>query len=137
MHSEQDVQTLIRIAAAKQGIKLFRNNSGVAREVDPETGKVRFVRYGICNDSAKLNENLKSGDLIGWNRVLITPEMVGRTIAVFASREVKPEGWRYSGTDHEKAQLAWAQLVNDAGGDACFVATVDGIVNPHFHLRSA
>lgn len=90
------------------------------------------VRYGLANESAKVNEKWKSGDLIGWHTIIITPEMVGRKIAQFVSRECKPEGWHFSGSVREEGQVRWAQLVNEAGGDACFVATVDGIDNPAY-----
>jgi hypothetical protein len=56
--------------------------------------------------------------------------MVGKTIAQFVSRECKPEGWRFSNSPREEGQAKWAGLVNAAGGDACFVCTVDGIDNP-------
>jgi ribosomal protein S19 len=38
------------------------------------------VQFGLCKGSA---------DLIGWKRVTVTPEMVGSTVAVFTSIEVK------------------------------------------------
>jgi hypothetical protein len=100
---------------------------------NPDTGQP--VRYGLANESKKVNKKWKSGDLIGWRTVIITPEMVGRALAVFVSRECKPEGWTYSATDREVAQLNWANLVNAAGGDASFVASPDGFLNPEFELR--
>ena len=86
----------------------------------------RPVRFGLANDSKKLNQELKSGDLIGWRRVLITPDMVGRTIAQIVSRECKPADWTPAPPGpterwlHEEAQRRWAALINNDGGDACF-----------------
>lgn len=113
--SESAVQAAVRLEAAGKGIHLFRNNVGVLKD---ENG--RPVRYGLANDSAKLNKVVKSGDLIGWRRVRIEQSHVGSVIAQFVSRECKRGDWSYSGTEHEVAQLAWIQLVTASGGDAKF-----------------
>lgn len=115
--SEAAVQNLVRLEAARKGYKLFRNNVGALRD---ERGVP--VRFGLANDTAKLNKVLKSGDLIGWRPRLITPADVGATLAQFVSREIKHPTWRYTGTEREVAQLAWATLVNAGGGDACFAS---------------
>lgn len=119
-HTEARVQSLVRLEAAHKGLKLWRNNVGMLIN---EQGVP--VRYGLANDSPKLNAVLKSGDLIGWRPLAITQEMVGGRIAQFVSRECKRPGWSYSGTEHEQAQLKWAQLVVADGGDAQFV-TAEG-----------
>lgn len=113
--TEAYVQSTVRLEAAKKGIKLWRNNVGVL-----EDKRGVPVRYGLANDSKQLNEKVKSGDLIGWRPVLITPAHLGTTIAQFVSRECKRVGWTYSGDDHEKAQLRWAEAVQADGGDARF-----------------
>ncbi len=118
--SEAAVQVRVRLEAAKLGIRLFRNNVGVLMD---ETG--RPVRYGLANESKAVNERIKSADLIGVRPVVITPEHVGQTFGLFVSREIKAAGWRYSGTDRELAQLAWAKMIMSCGGDACF-ATGEG-----------
>jgi hypothetical protein len=114
--SEAAVQVRVRLEAARLGARLFRNNVGVLMD---ETG--RPVRYGLANESKAVNEKIKSADLIGVRPVVITPLHVGQTFGLFVSREVKAAGWRYSGTDREVAQLAWAKMINSCGGDACFV----------------
>lgn len=128
--SEDHVQDQLRLAAPRHGFTLFRNNVGVLTD---KRGVP--VRYGLANESAAVNERWKSSDLIGWRTLTVTPEMVGRQVAVFVARECKEEGWRYSATPRELAQLRFINLVNEAGGDACFVSSVDGIVNPHYELR--
>lgn len=115
--SEAAVQSLVRLEGARKGLKLWRNNVGALLDTRGVP-----VRYGLANDSKKLNETVKSGDLIGWRPVLITPAHVGSTIAQFVSRECKAPGWQYSGTDHERAQLRWAEAVMVDGGDAAFCA---------------
>lgn len=116
--TEAEVQSLVRLEGARKGL-LWRNNVGVLQ--NPETGQP--IRYGLANDSKELNKVLKSGDLIGWQSVLITPELVGHTIARFTSRECKKPGWKYSGSEREIAQLRWASVVTAAGGDACFASS--------------
>ncbi len=118
--SEARVQSLIRLEAPAKGVRLFRNNVGVLENRDG-----RPVRYGLANDTKALNKELKSGDLIGWRSVTITPEHVGGRIAQFVSRECKPSGWKYRGDPHETAQDRWNLLVTLDGGDARF-ATGEG-----------
>lgn len=113
--SEAAVGVQVRLEASRLGIRLWRNNVGAGYMQDGS-----FIRWGLCNDSAAVNAKIKSADLIGIRPVLITPEMVGRTIGQFVSREVKAADWRWRGTDRERAQLAWAELVNSLGGDAAF-----------------
>lgn len=120
-HSETYVQSLVRLEAGRKGLKLWRNNVGVL--TNAETGQP--VRYGLANDSPALNKSIKSGDLIGWRPLLITPAHVGTKLAQFVSRECKRPKWTYSATDRERAQLRWAEVVNADGGDACFV-TAEG-----------
>lgn len=114
--SEAYVQSVVRLEASQKGVKLFRNNVGAL-----EDKRGRVVRYGLANDTKALNEVLKSGDLIGIRPLVIQAHHVGHTLGQFVSREVKAPGWQYRGDDHEKAQLAWANLVNSCGGDAAFV----------------
>ena len=116
-HSESYVQSLVRLEAGRKGLKLWRNNVGVL--TNAETGQP--VRYGLANDSKALNQKIKSGDLIGWRSIIITPAHVGTKLAQFVSRECKKPAWTYSGTEREQAQLRWAEVVNSDGGNACFV----------------
>jgi hypothetical protein len=114
--TEALTQSAVRLEAARRGFHLFRNNVGVLVDI-----KGRPVRFGLANDSAAVNRAVKSADLIGWEPVVITPDMVGQTIARFLSVECKPAGWRFDPRDeHELAQAAWAQLVINAGGRALF-----------------
>lgn len=125
--TEARVQSLIRLEAGRDPtLKLWRNNVGVLLDRNG-----RPVRYGLANDTKELNAKIKSGDLIGWRSIVITPDMVGRVVAVFVSRECKPEGWTPAPPTnttlfaHEEAQREWARVINEAGGDARF-ATGEG-----------
>ena len=113
--SEAYVQSIVRLEAVKKGMRLWRNNVGALID-----SRGVPVRYGLANDSKQLNVVCKSGDLIGWRPILITPAHVGSKIAQFVSRECKRPGWMYTGSDHERAQLKWAEMIAADGGDAKF-----------------
>lgn len=117
--SETAVQTRVRVHASRRGMRLWRNNVGVFH--DPERNI--YVRYGLANDSRQMNEVVKSADLIGIDPVVITPAHVGHTIGQFVSFECKHEGWKYTGTDRERAQENWAQIVTSLGGRARFITS--------------
>lgn len=118
--SESYIQQAVVVDGSKNGGKLMRNNVGALQDT---TG--RWVRYGLMNQSKKMNSKIKSSDLIGWNRITIGPEHVGQRIAQFKAREVKEGGWTYKATPREKAQKSFIDWVNLNGGDAKFVNSVD------------
>jgi hypothetical protein len=109
--SEAAVQSRVRVEATVKGARLWRNN----------VGAVGAIRYGLANDSARVNAVLKSSDLIGIKPMLITDRHVGQIVGQFIARECKPTRWRYRGTKRERAQLAFLELVFLMGGDARFV----------------
>lgn len=118
--SEGAAQALVRLEASRLGARLWRNNVGTCQD---ERGN--FIRYGLANDSKKLNAAVKSADLIGIRPVLIQQEHLGTVIGQFISREIKRPGWKFSGSAREAAQLGWADLILSLGGDAGF-ATGEG-----------
>ena len=115
--SESAVSSIIRLEAAERGVLLLRNNVGVLAN---DGG--RPVRYGLANDSAAMNKQLKSADFIGIRPVRIQPEHIGQVIGQFVSREAKRVGWRYTGAGREEAQMRWVNLVTSYGGNACFAS---------------
>jgi hypothetical protein len=123
MMSEAAVEDRIRIAAPKLGVTLWRNNVGVLKDADG-----RPIRFGLCNDSSKLNKHIKSSDLIGITPMLIERHHVGRTLGIFTAIEVKREGWWWKGNAHEEAQHAFLKLVVAAGGSAMFARCEDDFV---------
>lgn len=107
--TEAAVQQQIRLAAPQYGCYLWRNNSGALLN---ERGDM--VRYGLGNDSKKLNDEIKSADLIG-----VAPG--GRFLAV----ECKAPGWRLTpGDARAQAQAKFLRLVRRAGGLAGFATGV-------------
>lgn len=118
--SEAAVQNNLRLEGSRRDVWLFRNNVGAGTLDDGS-----FVRWGLANESSQVNSMIKSGDLIGIRKLRVTPQMVGFVIGQFVSREAKPGDWHYTGTEREKAQLRWIELINSLGGDAMF-ATGEG-----------
>jgi hypothetical protein len=86
--------------------RLFRNNCGLAKFPNGST-----VKYGVCNPGGS--------DLIGWTSVVVTPEMVGRNVAVFTAIEVKDVRGRAS-----DPQKNFIKVVREAGGFAGIAKSV-------------
>lgn len=132
--TEAYVQSAIRLEAPAKGVILWRNNVGAGslhQEADLcdrcRMLKKRPIRWGLANDSKKLNTAIKSADLVGIRRIIVTADMVGKMLGQFVSRECKREDWNYTATEAEQAQLAWATTVNDWGGDAKIVKAVGSL----------
>lgn len=128
--NESELQKQIQLDASKRGARLWRNNSGATficehAQTCPHANR-QPVRFGLGNDSAKMNAVMKSSDLIGITPVVITADMVGQTVGVFTSIEVKRPGWRWAGTKREIAQNAWIEMVKSLGGIARFVNQIGG-----------
>lgn len=119
VHSNEATnQAAVRLEASQKGAILWRNNVGACQDE-----KGHFMRYGLANDSKKVNDEIKSSDLIG-----IKPLRVGGyTIGQFVAREVKRSDWAYRGTAEEIAQLRFLQIVAGLGGDAAFCTGVGTI----------
>lgn len=103
MKAETRLVKRIRLAlSGLRNVKLFRNNCGVLQDKFSN-----YVRYGLF---------VGSGDLIGWTTRTITQEMVGSTVAIFTSVEVK------TGTGVASLeQKNWKDAVESAGGIALIV----------------
>lgn len=115
--SESAVQAAARVRASQLGWRVWRNNVGAMQDA---AGRV--VRYGLANESAQMNDRIKSGDLIGIRPVLITADMVGQTIGQFVSIECKREDWYPVASDKRyAAQVKWAEHVRGWGGLALIV----------------
>ena len=126
MKDESTVQQEIQIKAMHYSCHLMRNNSGALEDKDG-----RPVRYGLGNVSKAHNDKIKSSDLIGFTKVVITPEMVGQTVAIFTAIEVKKEDWdmQKNFDAREIAQEAFIKWVNNNGGIAFFANHIDDLNN--------
>lgn len=116
-------QQIFKALGGRPDVRLFRNTCGVGWvgnvvTVDPRRGTVtlrnaRRQTFGL---------HVGSGDLIGWRSVVIQPAMVGKTIAVFASIEVKTDKGKISDD-----QLNWAKQLSEKGGIACIVRSLEEV----------
>ena len=120
--TEATVQDAAQLEIQELGGVLWRNNIGVDRS------SVRPVRYGLCNDSKQLNAVCKSSDLIGIVPVVVTADMVGKTLGVFVAVEAKKPGWTMGSDKHTVAQGNFIIEVIKKGGIGCFVNSVGGLV---------
>lgn len=117
--SESEVMQKIRSALSVGRVRLFRQNVGRAWRGTGEVwrGKLltitnpRPVEAGLCKGSS---------DLIGWTQVTITPDMVGKTLAVFTAIEVK-----HGGNSASPEQENFIRVVNSAGGIAGVAYSVE------------
>lgn len=108
--SEAQVQQELRVLAPHMNGHLWRNNNGALKD-----DRGNMIRYGLANDSSRINAVLKSPDLIGFTSI--------NGVAVFTAIEVKRPGWRAPTNDRERAQAAFLSLVHAGGGIASFATT--------------
>jgi len=118
--------------------RLFRNNVGqgwvgAARRIakrmivellpgDIVLKKARPLHAGLCEGSS---------DLIGWTVVTVTPDMVGKPVAVFTAIEIKTNKGRAT-----KGQNNFIARIREAGGIAGIARTPDEaeeIIRNHRH----
>lgn len=98
--TETRLQRRIMVALSKIGVRIFRNNVGVAKQGD------RIIKFGLCKGSS---------DLIGWTEV--------DGVAVFTAVEVKtPKG---KPTEH---QVNFIDTVRQSGGIAGIARSEDEAV---------
>lgn len=117
----------ILLRCSRGAVRLWRNSVGLgwvgkSTRID-RAGPVHLNAGDVVIRNARpLHAGLfkGSGDLIGAVSVVITPEMVGRTVAVFASVEDKGPGDTSS-----PEQKNWAAQVRALGGIAGEVRSVE------------
>ena len=124
MTNERSIKDTIRLfVGALPTVRLFTNPCGVAYVGAPQwtSGRVmltkpRMIHFGLQDGSA---------DLIGWRSVVITPEMVGKTVAQFVSIETK----KSKGGKATNEQMQWRNVVHAHGGLAVIVNSLDEVKN--------
>lgn len=122
MAAERNIQNESLIALSLAGCKVFRQNTGmgwVGKIVAQTEFRIVLENYrplhaGLCTGSS---------DIIGWRPVLITPKMVGQTVAVFLAVENKTQRGRASGP-----QKHFIQAVLADGGLAGVARSADEAV---------
>ena len=106
---------------SRRGGRLFRNNTGMGW-----TGKTRGPTRQVVTVTLEPGDMVirkarpfhagfpkGSSDLIGWTAVQITPNMIGKTVAVFTAVEAKTENVSVT-----KEQKSFINAVNESGGIA-------------------
>lgn len=120
---ENPVAQRVQLEWANLGGLPMRNNVGACEDA---TG--RFIRYGLMNESAKMNAQIKSSDYIGITPTLITPQMVGYYLGVFTAIETKASDWKFSQADQRAvAQARFHDIVRAHCGFAGFATGPDDV----------
>lgn len=127
---ESRIWRQIRDKLSTGSVRLFRNEVGHAVVIRHRDNHVRQAIMQACiatadrmgGSAARISYGLGkgTGDLIGFRRITVTPEMVGRPLAVFTSVECKTD----TGTVRSEQQ-AWLEFVNACGGIAIIARSVD------------
>jgi hypothetical protein len=99
--SEKEVMARTQLELPRLGYRLLRNNIGAFQDA-----RGKWIHFGVGGKGGS--------DLLGYKIVKVTPEMIGRKIAVFAAIEVKKD--ESSSLTPEQAQFLAA--VGEAGGRA-------------------
>lgn len=110
---EGDVMRAVMLEAGSDpNCRVFRNNTGLGwvGEVVKQTPDILILKNWRPLHAGLVKG---AGDLVGWRSVEITPDMVGKRLAVFTSIEVKTAKGRVS--DEQKNFI---RVVNEAGGIA-------------------
>lgn len=106
-------------------VRIFRNNtamgwSGKSVRITPDNRHMIALNPGdvVVRSAQPLHAGLMkgSGDGIGWSTITITPDMVGRQMAVFTSAETKSSTGRV-----RPEQQTWHDNVKQAGGISAIV----------------
>lgn len=107
--TEAEIQSAIhRALGSRADTRIFRNHVGKVQDAQG-----RWHTFGLAPGSA---------DLIGWQSIEITQDMVGRRLAVFLSVEIKTETGRLS-----PAQENWRRAVEAHGGIAVVARSINDI----------
>lgn len=104
---ENPIQKRILLACSRGASRLWRNNCGMLQDRNGT-----WVRFGVANPGGS--------DLIGFNTITITADMVGKKVAVFAAVEVKTKSGRI-----RPAQQVFIDNVKARGGIAGIARSVE------------
>jgi hypothetical protein len=128
--SDHPFLTKILLACSRGATRLFRNNTGqgwVGKSWRcPSTQQVTLHAGDVVVRNARpLHAGLVDGgaDLIGWTTRTITPDDVGKRVALFTALEGKEGAGRLS-----SSQRTFLAAVQAAGGIAAEVRSVDEAV---------
>lgn len=128
--SERRIQSEIMLALADHGMTAWRNNVGTgwagSRATQIKTAGAVKVEPGdvVVRNARPLHAGLCKGssDLVGLRSVIVTPEMVGETLAQFVALEVKRPGAKPT-----QEQRRFLEFVGNAGGLARIVRRAEDL----------
>jgi len=123
---------------------LFRTNTGTAwasgagkayrladGSVVVPAGRPIALGFGLIDGKPAVG----TADLNGWTSIVVTPEMVGTTVAVFTAIETKESG----GGQKRSGQINYVEQVRAAGGIAGFAKSPEEaqlIISDYCRARS-
>src|SRR4030042_2106676 len=105
-HKERDLIN-IRLSNLKENERLFRINSGMGW-----SGKITHKgEFTIIKNARPFHGAPEGfGDLVGWTSIIITPDLIGKTLAIFTMEEVKATG------KLSAAQERFKEIIERMGG---------------------
>lgn len=118
---ESTILKQVMLAGSKRSV-LFRNNVGLFTSHDAvkralyllDCGMVHQAKQALLSSRPVFTGLVKgASDIIGWTPTVITPEHVGKTLAVFTALECKTDTGRVS-----EDQKRFINRVLDSGGYA-------------------
>lgn len=120
--TETDMVRLAMVGITEAGGRAFRNNTAMGwggKSVKLKNGDV------LVKKAIPIHAGLAPGsaDIIAIMPVVITPDMVGKTIGVFVSPEMKTKTGPI-----RKGQEDWRDMINLMGGRAAIVRSPEDAV---------
>lgn len=128
---ERAVLKRIQLGLSKAGAVMFRNNVGLFCDHASVKRAIHLLDCGMISQAKRVLMEARpvmtglikgASDEIGWTPTVITPDMVGQTVAVFTAVEVKTDTGRPS-----KEQLQFIDRLKRDGGYAGIARTEDDI----------
>lgn len=98
-----------RLISLADNERLFRSNAGMAWAGNAvRKGDITIIK------NARPFHGMPTGwpDLTGWTSVTITPDMVGKTVAIFTAEEVKATGKIIPGSEQD----GFREIITRMGG---------------------
>lgn len=124
MESEAALLRRLLIAGSARGARLFRNQVGHYVIAHPNC-------LHCQRDGRRISSGMAVGspDLVGWQSVTITPDMVGRTVALFVGVEAKRPGGGVVSEDQRRFLTALEQA-GAIAGVVRSIADLDALLSP-------
>lgn len=119
------LKKIMKLLGGRRDTRIFRNNIGLAWFGTVLSNEDNIL---VMKNPRRVTYGLETGtaDCVGWHTVTITPEMVGKQVAVFLAIEVKTETGRATG--EQKNFIAVVQRMGGIAGIARSVDEADGLI---------